>query len=167
MFQAQFMREICQMMMLPRPKHCGIVSNGRFCTVPRSARIIVEPTPRLFGSRLARCEVKLLELFGATIQSGSKQHHQFQLRTDRMEAVHAAPDLADFNILSEHQEQTPSSFFGGKPVLHLSARAATLKVSSDVFAARPELNQLTRGNATAPRDGQVFIENVDVWVTSR
>ncbi|KAF2095845.1 hypothetical protein NA57DRAFT_78622 [Rhizodiscina lignyota] len=36
-----------------------------------------------------------------------------------IESITSAPSLDDFTPLDDHQSQTPSTFFGGKPVLHL------------------------------------------------
>lgn len=82
-----------------------------------------------------------------------------------------APSVADFILLSDHQAQTPSTFFGGKPVLHLHAPIATLKVP--VAAAQQQgLSRLVGDNnsaaaAAAAIDGNVEIPGIDVWVTSR
>lgn len=36
-----------------------------------------------------------------------------------LETINSAPSFDDFTPLSEHQSQTPGTFFGGNPVLHL------------------------------------------------
>ncbi|KXS99048.1 hypothetical protein AC578_6940 [Pseudocercospora eumusae] len=84
-----------------------------------------------------------------------------------MEHISEAPKLQDFTALSEHQEQTPGSFFGGKPVLHLHAPAATVKVPVQQYEAQADLRQLVGSTAPVPSDGNLNIEGVDVWVTSR
>lgn len=84
------------------------------------------------------------------------------------ETSDAAPAMADFALLSEHQEQTPTTFFGGKPVLHLHATSNTIKIPSEQFAAQPDLQRLA-GSAppAAADDGSIHIPGVDVWVSSR
>lgn len=84
------------------------------------------------------------------------------------EVIDAAPAMADFALLSEHQEQTPTTFFGGKPVLHLHATSNTIKIPSDQFAAQPDLQRLAGSTPPAAADdGSTHIPGVDVWVSSR
>lgn len=90
-----------------------------------------------------------------------------------LEQLMQAPQLDDFTALSQHQEQTPGSFFAGKPVLHLYAPAAVVKVPVEPYEAaqahpdRDLIKQLLGGHAPVPSDGNLSIEGVDVWVTSR
>lgn len=64
-----------------------------------------------------------------------------------METINSSPVLSDYTRLSEHQEQTPGTFFDApKPVLHLRA----------ISTVRADDSALQR--LTSP---------VDVWVTSR
>ena len=88
-----------------------------------------------------------------------------------LETTENLPKLEEFALLSDHQQQTPSSFFGGKPVLHLRCPAAKVKISREDLAGQPAISQL-RGeayndHAAAGLDEQVTIDNLDVWVTSR
>ncbi|KAK4501960.1 hypothetical protein PRZ48_007770 [Zasmidium cellare] len=63
-----------------------------------------------------------------------------------MEQITTAPAVADFTPLSEHQAQTPGTFFGSRPVLHLHA-------ISNITAEHTDLQRLT--------------SPVDVYVTSQ
>lgn len=85
-----------------------------------------------------------------------------------LEATHPLPLAEDFTRLSEHQQETPNSFFGGKPVLHLRSPNAKIKISREDLTAQPALAAL--GTAAAINasiiDGVATIEGVDVWVSS-
>ena len=81
------------------------------------------------------------------------------------EIIHNAPRLGDFTALSEHQAQTPGTFFGTKAVLHLNCADAKLRVTAEDLAAQPDFAALGEG---APNGAdEVEISGVDVWVTSR
>jgi len=88
-----------------------------------------------------------------------------------LEITEKLPALEDFALLSEHQQQTPSSFFGGKPVLHLRCPSAKVKISSEDLAGQSAIAQLrsetSRNGGVAESAEQVTIDNLDVWVTSR
>ena len=85
------------------------------------------------------------------------------------EVVSTAPKTADFTPLTEHQEQTPGSFFAGRPVLHLHCPSATVKSSKRDLASQSDFAALYEGDVSniADQDAEVSISNVDVWVTSR
>ncbi|CAK4017269.1 Hypothetical predicted protein [Lecanosticta acicola] len=85
------------------------------------------------------------------------------------ETIDTTPAIADFALLSEHQEQTPRTFFGGRPVLHLQVTSSTIKISHEQFAAQPDLKRLTGGSnpPASAEDGILHIAGVDVWVSSR
>lgn len=80
-----------------------------------------------------------------------------------------APTTDDFIPLSEHHEQTPNSFFAGKPVLHLQAPASKLQISKDELEAQEAVKILvaTTDEASLDAEGLVEIQDIDVWVTSR
>jgi nucleotide-sensitive chloride channel 1A len=84
-----------------------------------------------------------------------------------LEALQRAPVLEDFTLLADHEQQTPGSFFDAKPVLHLRAPAATVKVSSEQWEAQPLLHTLAAPPPSVAVDGTVLVADVDVWVTSR
>ncbi|KAG9193193.1 hypothetical protein G6011_03228 [Alternaria panax] len=48
-----------------------------------------------------------------------------------LQHVDSAPKAGDFTPLSEHQSQTPTSFFGAKPVLHAHYEGMTLVAAAD------------------------------------
>jgi nucleotide-sensitive chloride channel 1A len=73
-----------------------------------------------------------------------------------------APKIEDFTPLQEHQEQTPTTFFGAKPVLYarisgltISARPAQLQQDAAFF----RFNIETEGE-------DVLIKDVEIWVNS-
>jgi len=108
-----------------------------------------------------RCESRILTLGGKEItcnKHGSIMH---------VEILHVPPSSSSFIPLSTHQSQTPSSFFSSTPVLHFSNRKATLlsTIPSSTTDAESTLPPLFRGAANGA-DEQVFVEDVDVWVTS-
>ena len=82
-----------------------------------------------------------------------------------LEAISTSPALEDFTLLSEHQVQTPHSFFGGKPVLHLHSSGASVRISRDDLNSQSALLALLDGNV--PSQDEVLIEQIDMWVTSR
>lgn len=83
-----------------------------------------------------------------------------------LETLQSSPVPADYTLLSAHQEQTPGSFFGGKPVLHLHSPGASIRISREDLESQPALSDLREDNATTD-DGIVVIGNIDVWVGSR
>jgi nucleotide-sensitive chloride channel 1A len=71
-----------------------------------------------------------------------------------------APKIEDFTPLQEHQEQTPTTFFGSKPVVY--ARYAGLAL----VAPASQLQQdaaFFRFNTEAQGD-DVLIKDVEIWV---
>lgn len=83
--------------------------------------------------------------------------------------INTAPTADDFTPLSEHHEQTPGSFFAGKPVLHLQAPASKLQISKDELEATEAVKALvaTTDDTAVNSEGFVEIRDIDVWVTSR
>ena len=84
-----------------------------------------------------------------------------------LESIGVSPNVGDFTLLSEHQEQTPGTFFGGKPVLHLHCPGAKVKISSHELESQPALLSLNDGEFDPNGDNQVEINNIDVWITSK
>jgi nucleotide-sensitive chloride channel 1A len=78
--------------------------------------------------------------------------------------VSSAPTAEDFTPLQEHQTQTPSTFFGGKPVLYAQQAALTLSTQASRLSADHIFNKFT----TAPSDqaGDVLVKDVELWATS-
>lgn len=92
-----------------------------------------------------------------------------------MEVIKEQPSHSSFLALSEHQSQTPGSFFGGKAVLHLHSPGALLVIADDALHAndafanlRDQSSSTTNGgaNGVAVSSDSVVVSNVDVWVTS-
>jgi nucleotide-sensitive chloride channel 1A len=85
--------------------------------------------------------------------------------------VDVAPTVDSFRPLSEHEEQTPNTFFGGPPVLYFHSSNATVIVSKSQVEETPVLKRLRPEESTDEQSGEpyddVAIENVNVWVSSR
>ncbi|KAF2140229.1 uncharacterized protein K452DRAFT_252932 [Aplosporella prunicola CBS 121167] len=91
-----------------------------------------------------------------------------------LEILNSAPDASAFTPLEEHQSQTPGTFFGGKPVLHLHSTNAQLLVSArdlEAQSAFPDLRATIPTNGAQANgdaaDEQLAIPGIDVWVTSQ
>ena len=74
----------------------------------------------------------------------------------------SAPQSEDFTPLQQHQEQTPQSFFGAKPVLHAHYADITLSTAP---------GQLQQDAAFAKfssrREGEEeLVDGVEIWVSS-
>lgn len=93
-----------------------------------------------------------------------------------LEMTTTEPKLEDFTPLSEHQEQTPTAFFGAKPVLHLHSPNASLSLSVADLISQPALKPLgdhtleaaaQQGiDPTSSSDASACISGFDIWVTS-
>lgn len=91
-----------------------------------------------------------------------------------MEVIHDAPLLSSFTPLSEHQSQTPASFYTGKPVLYHHCPNAKLLIPERELHSSPALSKLspeapngtTAGEGGAEAAGDVVIEGLAIWVTS-
>lgn len=97
-----------------------------------------------------------------------------------MEVIHDAPTLSSYTPLSEHQSQTPASFYTGPAVLHHHSPAAFLVTQQSDLSSCPALARLldtprpatngahAQGNAAeeVSEDEQVVIPDVEIWVTS-
>jgi nucleotide-sensitive chloride channel 1A len=77
------------------------------------------------------------------------------------------PQSDDFTPLSEHQEQTPSTFFPSKPVLHFHVDGhATLRIRTEELKGKVQFEALAGANGTQDAEDTVM-EGSDVWVTSK
>jgi len=82
------------------------------------------------------------------------------------------PKLEEFTALSEHQEQTPTTFFGGKPVLHYHVEGAKAWIAKDQVDKLPLFPADCRSAPTAPLTGlsddpeNTFEQTVDLFVNS-
>jgi len=82
------------------------------------------------------------------------------------------PKLEEFTALSEHQEQTPTTFFGGKPVLHYHVEGAKAWIAKDQVDKLPLFPADCRSAPAAPLTGlsddpeNTFEQTVDLFVNS-
>ncbi|EHA55754.1 hypothetical protein MGG_07326 [Pyricularia oryzae 70-15] len=80
--------------------------------------------------------------------------------------IHTPPKVDDFTPLAEHQERTPATFFGGKPVLHYHAASATVLVPASQKRSLP-IFRTADAAAGSDDDTEVTVEQtVDVFVNS-
>lgn len=80
------------------------------------------------------------------------------------ELISTSPAAQDFTPLSEHQEQTPGSFFAAKPVLHHYCSGATVELSEEDAATHPDFASLSSDSSSEHNNRAALIE---VWVTSK
>jgi hypothetical protein len=74
----------------------------------------------------------------------------------------ASPKIEDFTPLQEHQEQTPATFFGSKPVLYARYPGLTLSASASQLqqdAAFFRFNIEGEGEDS-------LIKDVEIWVNA-
>ncbi|KAF2851866.1 hypothetical protein T440DRAFT_506820 [Plenodomus tracheiphilus IPT5] len=73
-----------------------------------------------------------------------------------------APKADDFTPLEEHQQQTPSTFFGAKPVLYAKHSGLTLSALSSQLQQDAAFSKFG-----SESDGDnALIKDVDIWVSS-
>ena len=90
--------------------------------------------------------------------------------------VHSPPALDSFTSLADHQSQTPTNFFGAKPVLHYHAVEVQALTSRDeasriaIFGARNAslINGATNTQppGPGPEGPALVVELVDIFVSS-
>ena len=93
-----------------------------------------------------------------------------------MEVIHEAPLETSFTPLSEHQSQTPESFYSGPPVLYYHSPSAQLVILESELTNSPALSRLAdtsstngvtvNGEGEEEHEQEKVIEGIDVWVTS-
>ncbi|KAH6638942.1 regulator of volume decrease after cellular swelling-domain-containing protein [Boeremia exigua] len=76
--------------------------------------------------------------------------------------LETAPQASDFTPLQEHQEQTPATFFGAKPVTYASYSGVTLSAPSSQLQQDPVFAKFS----TTTDGDETLIKDVDIWVTS-
>ncbi|KAH8898549.1 hypothetical protein GQ53DRAFT_742561 [Thozetella sp. PMI_491] len=88
--------------------------------------------------------------------------------------IRSPPALTDYTTLSEHQESTPETFFGGKPVLYYHATGAKAWLSKSQRGCLPFFPQDFEADPTGPEGGALngtAEENVeqivDLFVSSQ
>ncbi|KAH7135795.1 regulator of volume decrease after cellular swelling-domain-containing protein [Dendryphion nanum] len=81
-----------------------------------------------------------------------------------LQHISTKPKTEDFTPLQEHQEQTPATFYGSKPVLYASYTGLTLVALSSDLQSNPS----TAKFVTTPDEGteDLLIKDVDIWVNS-
>lgn len=86
-----------------------------------------------------------------------------------MESITAAPSEDSFVPLSEHESQTPSTFFGSRAILHLHLSSVQLLVDSEQLEASPELAKLHEpaGAEQASHAERLALPDIQLWVTSK
>ncbi|KAK3374116.1 regulator of volume decrease after cellular swelling-domain-containing protein [Lasiosphaeria ovina] len=88
--------------------------------------------------------------------------------------IHSSPSLGDFKTLSEHLEQTPETFYGGKPVLHYHATGAKAWIPRSQLGHLPFFPADFSSTPTAPESSTLdessegtVEQKVDIFVDSR
>ncbi len=73
-----------------------------------------------------------------------------------------APKTEDFTPLQEHQEQTPTTFFGAKAVLYAQHSGLTLSAPALQLEQDAVFSEFS-----SERDGEdALVQNVDIFVSS-
>ncbi|KAI9744145.1 MAG: hypothetical protein M1818_002297 [Claussenomyces sp. TS43310] len=83
--------------------------------------------------------------------------------------IRTAPSLDSYTSLSDHQSQTPTSFFGAKPVLHYHATAGRALTGRDQISHLPifgSSNDSAQGDGAAEDSQASVMESVDIFVSS-
>lgn len=90
--------------------------------------------------------------------------------------IRTAPALDSYTTLADHQSQTPTSFFGAKPVLHFHTTSARALIPKDqasrlpIFGSSDGAAQDTESSNNESGDeaatGGLEEEIVDVFVSS-
>lgn len=83
--------------------------------------------------------------------------------------IRTAPSLDSFTLLSDHQSQTPATFFGAKPVLHCHISEARALVSSDQASELPIFSSTRSSEAECQDESEAeppAVETVDIFVSS-
>ncbi|KAK3945759.1 regulator of volume decrease after cellular swelling-domain-containing protein [Diplogelasinospora grovesii] len=88
--------------------------------------------------------------------------------------IRSPPSLDEYKTLAEHQEQTPQTFFGGKPVLHYYATDAKAWIPKSQLGSLPFFPADLTAPPTAPEgsalDGaaeECVEQKVDLYVNSQ
>lgn len=76
-----------------------------------------------------------------------------------------APALDSFTLLADHQAQTPSTFFGTKPILHFHSTTARALVPRSQLAHLP-IFATTEGSSSEEGENDSVVEVVEVFVSS-
>lgn len=77
----------------------------------------------------------------------------------------AAPKSSDFTPLQEHQQQTPSTFFGAKPVLYVHHAGLTISAPKARLQSDDAFGRFSSEPEGASED-DVLVKDVEAWVNS-
>jgi nucleotide-sensitive chloride channel 1A len=89
--------------------------------------------------------------------------------------IRTAPSLEAFTALADHQAQTPTTFYGAKPVLHYHATGTRALASRDQLSKLPIFpegadgqseSRLTETEAEAGAPERLVVEVVDAFISS-
>lgn len=82
--------------------------------------------------------------------------------------IHSPPALDSFTPLAEHQAQTPTSFFGAKPVLHYHTVGLRAVAPSDNVSKLPIFPQEagTTDPESQENNGATVTEVVEAFISS-
>jgi len=76
------------------------------------------------------------------------------------------PLASSYTPLSQHQEETPDTFFGGPEVLHAYSPEAKLRLSRQQYENTPAVRKLGESNQ-ADAEADVELSGLEIWVSSR
>ena len=76
--------------------------------------------------------------------------------------IHAAPSLDSFTALAEHQAQTPTSFYGAKPVLHYHATDTRALATASQLSRLPIFAAVAESQADGTGDAEAREKSVEV-----
>lgn len=76
-----------------------------------------------------------------------------------------SPKVDDFTPLQEHQEQTPATFFGAKPVLYARYSNLTLSIPSSKINSDPVVAKFSANLNSLDED--VLVKDVEIWVNAQ
>lgn len=86
--------------------------------------------------------------------------------TPTIQQSNAPPAEDEFTPLQEHQEQTPSTFFGAKPVLYSHYAGLTISASKEKLQSHSVFAHFNT-ESEGTEEGDVLVKDVEVWVNSR
>jgi len=110
-----------------------------------------------------------------TNPSTACQHRQFKATIANMmtSTIRSPPSLGDYTPLSEHQEQTPATFHGGKPILYYHAIGAKAWVPRSQRGSLPIFPTDASSAPTAPENitlngasEEIVEQKIDIFVNS-
>jgi len=76
--------------------------------------------------------------------------------------IHAAPPLDSFTALADHQAQTPTSFYGTKPVLHYHAAGTRALAAASQLSKLPIFATVAEGQADGTGGAEPRANSVEV-----